>query len=160
MTRIGLFLLMLLIFISCSNDSNENKGNTAPEKKEIKLSSIIGKWKVTDENPVLEGSFISEYFMDNTFQQTGEITSFQPSYTCKSSSNGTYSLTNGILSYSYLAEKMFDCQPQEYQLMVDSYMGNKVLETSQNKIILLNEKTMIQENLETKKQFTFLRIME
>ena len=108
----------------------------------------------------MKGTFVSEYFKNKTFQQKGEITSFQPSYTCKSSSNGTYSLTNGILSYSYLAEKMFDCQPQEYQLMVDSYMGNKVLETSQNKIILLNEKTMIQENLETKKQFTFTRIIE
>lgn len=160
MTRIGLFLLMLLTFISCSNDSNEKKVTTVPVKKEVKLSSIIGKWEISDENPILKGAFISEYFKDNTFQQNGEITAFQPSYTCQSSSNGTYTLANGILSYSYLAEKMYDCQPQEYQLMVDSYMGNKVLETSQNKILLLNEKTMIQENIATKKQFTFTRIIE
>ena len=124
------------------------------------MYSILGKWKITDGNPVLEGTFISEYFENNTFQQNGMITSFQPSYTCQASSNGTYTFSNNILSYSYLAEKMFDCKPQEFQLMVDSYMGNKILETSQNKIILLNEKTMIQENLETKKQFTFTRIVE
>lgn len=160
MNRIGLSFLMLLIFISCSSDTNNNKENTTPEKQDINISSILGKWNIIEGNPVLEGTFISEYFEDNTFQQNGTITSFQPSYTCQASSNGTYSLSNNILSYSYLAEKMFDCQPQQYQLMVNSYMGNKVLETSQNKIILLNEKTMIQENLETKKRFTFTRVVE
>jgi hypothetical protein len=160
MSRIGKIFFVLFIFSSCTSNSNDKNENTTSEKQAINKSSILGKWKITDGNPILEGTFISEYFENNTFQQNGMITSFQPSYTCQASSNGKYSFTNNILAYTYLAEKMFDCKPQGYQLMVDSYMGNKTLETSQNKIILLNDKTMVQENLATKKQFTFTRIVE
>ncbi|MFK7772173.1 MAG: hypothetical protein AB8F94_08535 [Saprospiraceae bacterium] len=151
---------MLLIFTSCANDSNNKNGKATSENQAINWSSLIGKWKVSDSNPILEGTIISEYFKDNTFKQNGVITSFQPNYTCQMTSNGTYSISNNILSYSYLAEEMFDCKPEEYQLMVNSYMGNKQLETSQNKIIKLDDKVMIQENLETNKQLTFTRVVE
>ena len=160
MNKLGIILSMLIILISCSNNSNDENINKTTEKVDNNMSSILGKWKITDSNPSLEGTLISEYLKDNTFHQNGEITSFQPSYTCQSSANGTYSISNNILSYSYLAEKMYDCKPQEYQLMVNSYMGNKPLETSQNKIIQLDEKTMIQENIATKKRFTFTRVTE
>lgn len=160
MNRIRLFFFMLLIFISCTNNSNDKNGNTTPKKQDINMSSILGKWKITDANPILEGTLISEYFENNTFTQNGTITSFQPSYVCQAASNGTYSISNNILTYSYLVENFYDCKPQEYQLLMDTHMGNKELETSQNKIILLDKKTMIQENIETKKQFTFIRIVE
>ncbi len=160
MIRIGLLILTVLIFTNCGNNSPKKNENTNSKKQEISSSSILGKWKITDGNPILEGTFISEYFENGAFQQNGVITSFQPSYTCQASSHGTYSISDDILSYAYLAEKMFDCQPEEYQLMVNSYMGNKELEISQNKIILLNETTMVQENLTTKKRFNFTRIVE
>lgn len=160
MNRIGKIFCVFLIFTNCATDSNNKNEKTIAEKQEFNISSIIGKWKVTDGNSILEGTIISEYFIDNTFRQNGVITSFQPSYTCQMGSNGTYSFSNNILSYSYLAEKMFDCKPEEYQLMVNSYMGNKQLETSQSKIIKLDKKIMIQENLVTKKQLTFTKIVE
>lgn len=160
MNKIGKIFFVLLIFTSCANDSNDKSGKTIAEKQEINWSFLIGKWKVTDGNPILEGTIVSEYFKDNSFSQNGVITSFQPSYTCKMTSNGTYTTSNDILSYSYLAEKMSDCQPEEFQLMVNSYMGNKQLETSQNKIIKLDDKVMIQENLETNKQLIFTRVVE
>lgn len=157
MNKIGKIFLVFLIFTSCADDKKEE---TVVEKQAINWSVLFGKWKVTDGNPIAEGTIISEYFKDNTFKQNGVITSFQPSYTCEMISNGTFSFSNNILSYSYLAEKMFDCKPEEYQLMVNSYMGNKKLETSQSKIIKLDEKIMIQENMETKKQLTFTRIKD
>jgi hypothetical protein len=160
MRRIGKIFFVLLIFASCANDSNDENGKTTAKKQEINISSLIGKWTVTDGNPLLEGTIISEYFKDNTYRQNGVITSFQPSYTCQMTSNGTFSLSNNILSYAYLAEEMLDCNPEEFQLMVNSYMANKQLETSQSKIIKLDEKIMIQENLETKKQLTFTRVVE
>jgi len=160
MNKIGKIFFVFLIFTSCANDSNDKNGKTIAEKNKINISSIIGKWKVTDGNSLLEGTFVSEYFKDNTFKQNGVITSFQPNYTCQMISNGTFSFSDNILSYSYLAEKMFDCKPEEYQLMVNSYMGNQQLQTSQNKIIQLDKKIMIQENLETKKQLTFTRVAE
>jgi hypothetical protein len=160
MRRIGKIFFVFLIFTSCANNSNDGKGKTTAEKQDINISFLFGKWTVTDGNPLLEGTIISEYFKDNTFKQSGVITSFQPSYTCKMTSNGTFSFSNNILSYAYLAEEMVDCNPEEFQLLVDSYMGNKQLETSQNKIIKLDEKIMIQENLETKKQLTFTRVVE
>ena len=160
MNRIGIFFFMLLIFTCCSNEVNEKKENNILERQVISKSSILGKWQITDSNPLLEGTLISEYLKDNTFKQNGVITSFQPSYTCQAASHGTFSITNDILSYAYLAEKMFDCKPEEYQLMVNSFMGSKALEASQNRIILLNKKTMIQENLATKKRFTFTRLAD
>lgn len=160
MNKIAKILLVFLIFTSCANDSTDKKEVTTSEKPAINWSFLIGKWKVTDGNPILEGTIVSEYFKDNTFKQNGVITSFQPSYTCQMTSNGTYSTTNDILSYAYLAEKMSNCQPEEFQLMVNSYMGNKQLETSQNKIIKLDNKVMIQENLDTKKQLIFSRVVD
>ena len=161
MKKIGIIFFVFLIFSSCANESNhKNDNTTTPIKSDINWSALIGKWKVTDGNPILEGTIVSEYFKDNTFKQNGVITSFQPSYTCQMTSNGTYSTSNDILSYSYLAEEMSDCQPEEYQLMVNSYMGNKQLETSQNRIIKLDDKVMIQENLETNKQLTFTRVVD
>ena len=81
---------MLLILTSCSNEPNDNNENITHNKQEFNLSSIIGKWKLTDSNPILEGEIISEYFEDDTFKQNGVIKSFQPSYTCQMSSNGTF----------------------------------------------------------------------
>lgn len=160
MKKIGKILLILLIFMSCANDSSEKKEKPTPEKPTIDWSFLIGKWKITDGNSVLEGTIVSEYFENNTFKQNGIITSFEPNYICQMKSNGNYSTSNDVLSYSYLAEKMYDCKPEEYQFMVDSYMGTKQLETSQNKILKLDDKVMIQENLETKKQFKFTRVTE
>jgi len=156
-----LFIFLILSFLtSCENNSTDKKENLPPQKQENKLSSILGKWQFTDGNPILEGKYISEYLSNNTFQQNGVISSFQPIYTCQSTANGTYSITNGILTYTYLAQKMQDCQPTEYQFMVDSYMRNNLLKTGQSKIISLDEKTMIQEDLATKKRLTFTRVLK
>jgi hypothetical protein len=160
MIKMEKIFLMLLILTSCSNEPNDNNENITHNKQEFNLSSIIGKWKLTDSNPILEGEIISEYFEDDTFKQNGVIKSFQPSYTCQMSSNGTFSFLNNTLSYSYLAESMFDFKPESFQLMVNSYMGNKELETSENRILKLDDKVMIQENLLTKKILTFERIIE
>ena len=160
MIKMEKIFLMLLILTSCSNEPNDNNENITHNKQEFNLSSIIGKWKLTDSNPILEGEIISEYFEDDTFKQNGVIKSFQPSYTCQMSSNGTFSFLNNTLSYSYLAESMFDCKPESFQLMVNSYMGNKELEKSENRILKLDDKVMIQENLLTKKILTFERIIE
>lgn len=158
MDRIGIILVSIFFLVSCANDSTDQSQDNKVTPTGIKAASLIGKWQIRDNNPILEGNFITEYFADNSFQQNGTITSFQPNYTCQASSNGTFSIKDSTLSYSYLAEKMFDCQPEEYQLLVDSYMGNKVLETNQNRIILLDETTMVQENVSTKKRFTFTRV--
>lgn len=160
MNKIGQIFFVLLLFASCANDSNNKNEKTTAKEQEINWSSLIGKWKLTDGNPILEGTIISEYFTNNTFQQDGVITSFQPNYTCQMTSNGTFSTSGNVLSYSYLAEKMFDCKPKEYQLMVNSYMHDKQLETSQNKILKLDDQVMIQENIFTKKQLTFTRVVE
>ena len=160
MNRIGKILFAFLIFTSCANDANNKNEKTTAAKQPIDISSIIGKWKITDGNPILEGTMISEYFENYTFQQNGVVTSFQPNYTCQMKANGTFSISDSIFSYSYLADEMYDCKPQEYQLMVNSFMSNKQLETSQNKIIQLDSKVMIQENVQTKKRFTFTRVIE
>lgn len=160
MNKIGVIFFILLIFMSCANDANEKKEKATSVKQAVDWSLLIGKWKITDGNSTLEGTIVSEYFENNTFIQNGEVTSFEPSYICQMKSNGNYSTSDDILSYTYLAEEMYDCQPEEYQFMVNSYMRGKPLETSQNKILKLDDKVMIQENLETKKQFNFSRVIE
>jgi len=160
MKKSGILFIIILILSSCSNNSNEKNGNSSSKKQSDKMSLILGKWEVTDGNPIIQGTFISNYSNDNTFQQNGSIISFQPNYDCEATANGTFSISNDTISFEFLGEKLSNCIPEEYQLLVNSFMKTKELEKGKSKIISIDDKQMIQENIATKKRLTFTRVVE
>lgn len=64
------------------------------------------------------------------------------------------------LNYNIKANRVYDCQPKHIQKELSEFLNERGENVGAEKIISLNEHTMIREDMETGKKTTFIKINE
>lgn len=132
------------------------------DKEILKVSNfeekIMGKWESGLNDGNYHEKVITEYLSMNLFKQEVLVKSNNPKASCTFKLEGKYEIIKQKLTYNYLENGDFNCEPKELEKVLVEIFYTQGFKDGINDIILIKKDTMIQEETTTKIRTTMVKL--